>query len=1227
MRLIQQALRSLGCLLLLCGGLPLFALAHGDANQAEASYLVPNHGQWDPHIIAHVDLPGLRIFVEKDGFTWVSTHANDIAAVHERRVDGFMVRQHAWKTEFVGSRFNAEPRWEEGLEFRLNYFLGNDSARWASNVQPFLTLLLPNFYPGIDLRIDMHDGFKYDFVVHPGADPNIIQAKVAGLRPQRQADGSLAYLAETGSWKELPPIAWTQSSGEKRPVKVNFHQNDNYWSFKVGPYNRTDTLVIDPSLVASTYTGSSSDNWGFTATYNAQGHIYLGGINFSMGYPTTLGAYQTAYQGFIEITISKFLADGTGLIYSTYLGGSDNDYVMSLVADSLDNLYLLGKSESINFPTTPGAYDRIHNGGMDLVICRLNPSGSSLLASTYLGGSGDEAVNSGNNQQYNLDALEFNYGDDSRGEVIVDAQGNVLIASNTTSANMPTPNGMQTTFGGVQDGYVAKLNPNLSSLLYSSYLGGTGMDAAYGLKSTAGDTIYVTGSTFSNNFPVSALANGFNRQYGGGCDGFVLRLRTAPGPALSGAFIGTAQYDQSYLLETDAAGRVYVTGITMGVMPITPAGTYHAINARHFIQRYSPNLDVLQLSTTVGIANAPGPSFSPTAFLVDVCNKIYLSGWGGTVNTTVNNFVSLMGNLPTTPDALLGVTDGSDMYVMVLEEDATALLYGTFFGGNQSNEHVDGGTCRFSKDGVIYHAVCAGCGGNDDFPTTPGAYSATNNATNRGRCNAAVFKIDLEYVNPVAGFTTQYLDTTVCLNTPVAFQPTGTLIGTFSWDFGDGGVRSTLRNPSHTYVGVGTYQVQLIVSTCFGSDTVLQNVIVQPPPVVQIEQIGPACPGDSVLLRASGGSNYRWQADSTLADTSSNETRVLALSSRWYKLTVTDSRGCESTDSIFLEVINPRSVFLGIDAQWCYGDTFGVEPQLGSYFAAFNWLPDADITDPTSLRQVFADLPARWAYIQLTDSFGCSYIDSLWLNPTVTVNADAGPDRYVCGDDSVTLTVSGGSRYLWSTGDTTASVRVFTTATSTLWVTAFLGNCRSLPDTISIFYSPVVADFGFSPDTGYAPQEVSFVNLSPSPGINRFVWDFGDGESSVEENPRHIYRQPGAYRVVLQVTNTSTGCIDSLAYEFVIIDSVLVLIPNAFTPNGDGVNDVFKGVFRNFASFEFYIFDRWGSLMYLGRQENFEWDGLNEGKACAAGIYPYVFKAIGKNNRPFNLSGQIVLIR
>lgn len=1226
-KFVLQALKARFFLwLMLLSGLPNLLLAHNE--QEGGAYFVPNRGQFPTEVLAQLDLPALRIFVLKDGFTWLSSSVEDLNAIHQGTHPNNLVRQHAWKTHFEGSSFSGKIEWEEALAFELNYFMGQDPSRWATAIHPYKAMVLKDFYPGIDLRLDAHAGFKYEFHVQPGANPALVRANIQGLQVELLPDGRLHYPAQTGSFYELPPKAWNETAAGALPVDIAFKKRSTGWQFRLGNYLPQQKLVLDPTLVASTYTGSNVSNWGFTATYDASEAIYLGGITFTPGYPITLGAFQTSFSGVVDMAISKFSQNGGNLIYSTYLGSSGADYALSLVVDSANNLYILGKSDTSDFPTSLTAYDPTHNGGFDLVVSKLNAAGSVLLGSTYIGGSNDESQNGGNGQRYNLSALEFNYGDDGRGEILIDRQGNVLVASNTSSANFPMVNAAQATYGGVQDGVLVKLNPTLSSLLYSTFLGGSGMDAAYGVKSAGGDTILVTGSTFSGNFPITGLASGFQRTQQGSCDGFLLRMRTAAGPILSGTYLGTTSYDQAYLLDTDEAGKVYVTGISFGNFPVQPAGVYHVPNSRHFVQRYSQDLTSLELSSSFGVANAAGPSISLTAFLVDVCGKIYITGWGGLTNSRLNGFVRPMISLPTTSNGLQTVTDGSDMYITVFEADMQALIYGTFFGGSASDEHVDGGTCRFSKEGVIYHAVCAGCGGQSDFPTTPGAWSPTNNATTGlGQCNAAVFKIDLEYVNPVAQFTTQYLDTTVCLNTPVLFRPTATQLGDFYWDFGVPGATSNLPAPTYTYTSAGTYQVRLIIVTCFGADTIIQNVVVEPLPIVQIDQIGAACIGDSVILRASGGQQYSWRPDTTLNGGTTNEVTVRAISSRWYVVTVTDVRGCISTDSVFLEVVEPVSPFQSINATWCYGESFTLDPALADAFSGFSWLPDPDIADPSSWQQTFSSLPARWVYLTLNDTLGCSYIDSIRLNPEIRVQVNGGPDRFVCNNDTITLQATGGTRYLWSTGDTTSSIRATTANQTAFWVIAYLGNCRSLTDTILLTNATVEADFDFSPDTGYAPQLVSFTNLSPTLTQSRFLWDFGDGNGSSEANPQHIYRAPGAYRVRLDVLNFVTSCSDSLVYEFVIIDSIQILLPNAFTPNGDGVNDVFRGVLRNFSDFEFLIYDRWGGLVFTATSETFSWDGTQNGQALPAGVYPYILKAQGKNGRPYNRSGQIILIR
>jgi gliding motility-associated-like protein len=304
-----------------------------------------------------------------------------------------------------------------------------------------------------------------------------------------------------------------------------------------------------------------------------------------------------------------------------------------------------------------------------------------------------------------------------------------------------------------------------------------------------------------------------------------------------------------------------------------------------------------------------------------------------------------------------------------------------------------------------------------------------------------------------------------------------------------------------------------------------------------------------------------------------------------------------------------------------------ITPTVGQRFSAFNWLADADIANPGLANQVFSSLPARWVYLQLTDTSGCTYLDSIWLQPRITVTANGGPDRFVCGPDSIVLTARGGTSYLWSTGDTTASIQVYTNTSRVYWVETRIGNCKSLPDSILVSYRPIEADFAFTPDTAYAPQEVAFQNLSFPDENLRFTWDFGDGASSSMPNPIHVYRQPGFYRIVLKVVNPITGCSDSLVYEYLFVDSIQIMLPNAFTPNGDGTNDVYTGVMRNLRDVDFRIYDRWGGLVFRSIQPEIAWNGNSNGSICQPGVYPYVLEAKGKNGRPYQLTGQIILIR
>ncbi|UOQ65813.1 gliding motility-associated C-terminal domain-containing protein [Hymenobacter volaticus] len=603
--------------------------------------------------------------------------------------------------------------------------------------------------------------------------------------------------------------------------------------FRLGTYNRHLPLTIDPTVIFSSYTGATSDNWGFTATYDAQGNMYSGGIVFGAGYPTTVGAFSTTFSGIIDIGIIKYNTATTGSaarVWATYIGGSQVDFPHSLVVNNQGELALLGTTASPDYPTSATAYDRTFNGGTpispsgfssfsggsDLVVTRLSADGSALLGSTYLGGDGNDGL---------LDittSLVRNYGDSFRGDILLDANNNMYLASSTTSANFPTSNGLGGAYrGGTHDAVVCKLNSTASTLLWSSFVGGAGADAAYSLQLDTAGGLYVSGGTTSTNFPTTAAA--LNPTAQGSVDGFVARINSAGNLIQHATYLGTSSYDQTYFLQLDGSGAVYVLGQTLGSYPVT-SGRYQNAGGKQFIHKLTPDLTTTDFSTVFGSGRST-IDISPTAFLVDQCNRIYVSGWGGSANqysvfANGNTF-----NLPVTPTAVQSTTDGADFYLMQLAPDATRLDYATFFGQSGGGDHVDGGTSRFDPRGFVYQAVCA-CGRTNGFPVPPGAgtYSSTSGYFN---CNNAAFKFNFETVNVVAG-----IDRDVCVTSapqPLIGSPAG---GVWTGPGVSGSVATSfVFTPTSALLGLQTLTYTVTgFGPCGGISTLRLMVVSSPVP-------------------------------------------------------------------------------------------------------------------------------------------------------------------------------------------------------------------------------------------------------------------------------------------------------------------------------------------------------------------------------------------------------------
>lgn len=697
-----------------------------------------NKGQWPNQVQFKSDLgDGRRVFFEKNKFTYTLYNTEEIQQHHEDshskdKKPATTFQSHAFEMVFVNANLYTEVQGSEANDFYYNYYIGNDPSKWASHVAVYKKLTYKNLYEGIDLVAYANENnFKYDYVVRAGAKAADIQLQFNGANKLEIHGKNLSIFTSVGEVVESIPYAYQNIDGKEVAVACEYKLLRDgqtvVFHFPQGYDNRYE-LIIDPVLVAATYSGATSTNFGHCATYDSGGNIYTGGRAFGIGYPTTSGAVQASFSGNTDICISKLNPTGSALLYATYLGGSSNEAPHSMFVNSNGELFVYGSTTSSNFATTTGAYDNSFNGNNDMIVSKFNSTGTSLLGSTYIGGTGNDGVNL---------SIPFNIGDIYRGEIIIDSSGDVFIAATTASTDFPVTSGAyDVTQNGLQDALVLKMNSSLTTLTWATYLGGTGDEAGCSLRLSQAGDIYIAGVT-AGSFPTvtGALTPSYK---GGSYDGFISRLNSSGSTLVNSTYIGTGATDIIYFIDIDVFGYIYVYGVSQGTFPIS-SGIYANANSLNFLQKIDPSLSTLIYSTMLG--NGTKNTFSPSAFMVDLCQNIYMAGWGYCNGYTV------------TTSALQSATSATStgFHLMVLGPGATNCVYATFFG--PGGAHVDGGTSRFDPQGLVYQAVCEA---STNFPTTSTAYSPTKLSTIGN--DIAVFKIDFQ-LNCNALFT----NATICL--------------------------------------------------------------------------------------------------------------------------------------------------------------------------------------------------------------------------------------------------------------------------------------------------------------------------------------------------------------------------------------------------------------------------------------------------------------------------------
>jgi hypothetical protein len=904
-----------------------FILASTAFAQTSSLKFIENKNQWPSTVDFAARTPGGRVMISPDHF---SVYVFDQQKTNERHLrqhgevseadgheekDTDITGQHV-RIAFLGADHSVRPKTGGRSEEYYNFFLGNDSSAWASRAYAYSEIVYPEIYAGVDVKISsVSENLKYDFMVHPEADPSVIRINFSGANQVYLDNGNLIIETAIGYLIEKKPYSYQLIDGVTCEVITDYQLDETVISFRFPDgYDPCYELIIDPLLIFSTFSGSTADNWGSTATPGEHGTLYSSGItnhiNVGGTFPATPGVFQTTYGGNYDIAILKYDSIGANLLYASYLGGSSNDSPHSLIMDEkTQDLIIMGTTSSSNFPVTSGALSTVYNGGVqlstgifefpfgsDIIIGRISSDGTTLKASTFLGGSNNDGINPTNSP------LVRNYGDELRGDVITDSLGNVYISSVTLSSNFPAINSFNTTFGGgLTDAILVKVTPDLSAIIWSAFLGGSGVDAAHSLKLGSDYSLYVAGGTTSANFPTTAGT--YTTTYSGNTDGWMMRIENDGSTLLASTFTGTTGFDQVYFVDLGTEGDVYVYGQTNGTMPVSP-GVYHNANSGQFVQRLSGDLKTLVFSTVFG-SGIGIPNISPTAFLVSECNQLYMAGWGGSTNSGRGFWNSSTKNMPLTPDALQKTTTGNDFYFMVLTGDAKELLYATYLGGNTSAIHVDGGTSRFDPSGIVYHAVCAGCGGGfDDFPTTPGAWSRLNKS---GNCNNAAFKFDLSSLR--ARLQTNSVDfkspniSTVCIPDSIRFQNFSTGGRLFEWDLGDGRklTKSDTTSFLHQYSNEGVYRVKLTaidLNTCTSIDSVFTTIRVFKS-AIQVQNDDALCAGDTYQLQASGGVSYQWRNDTGPIASTLVKPEITTS----YYVTITDANGCVKKDTVLLEVV------------------------------------------------------------------------------------------------------------------------------------------------------------------------------------------------------------------------------------------------------------------------------------------------------------------------------------